>query len=66
MAKSLHLNEFVKNDNQTGTLSSQGLWENWLDMRSASRPAKRMEKRNLDEHCIWEKAVHFEVLVVQK
>jgi len=66
MAKSFRLNAFIKEDNRTGELSPGSFWGNWFGVKSNRRAGNRMEKTSLDEHCIWEKAVNFEVSVVQK
>jgi hypothetical protein len=61
MAKSIRLHE-VKTTGNTATLSSGGFWENWFESHTQSHSGEQ----NLDEHNIWEKAVNFGVLAMEK
>jgi hypothetical protein len=61
MAKSIHLNE-MKSNGKALSLTLAGYWEHWFASQESVHPSNN----NLDEHGIWEKAVHIGVLVGEK
>ncbi len=62
MAKSiLHLHE-IDTEPFPSTLSSGSFWEHWFETQAR----RRATALRLDEHSIWDKAVHFEILGMDK
>jgi hypothetical protein len=59
MAKSIHPNLIGEKDELTTAQSLTSFWEHWFETQLQKQ---QQLGRDLDEHGIWEKAIHFGIL----
>lgn len=61
MAKTFHLQEVADVGTLATPLRGGSFWEHWFETQ-----ATKHAERNLDEHRVWEQAINFGILAIEK
>jgi hypothetical protein len=62
MAKFIPLHEIEELGQETANQPTGSFWEHWFHTQSPARPPRR----GLDEHSVWQEAIHSGILAAQK